>query len=139
MHCNDLDAVQAAFFTFSYNFPASIYLFKVNNRNTRKICEICSKLTVKIPGIINIHTKLLFENQFKIVLLLFLIKAAGKMIFFEMLLLTTQKRWKSRKCCLRMLDGNDQIVWSLWQGTCRTRRNCKYLWCVARFSTICTV
>ena len=28
-------------------FPASIYLFKVNNRNTRKRCEMCSKLTRK--------------------------------------------------------------------------------------------
>ena len=25
---------------------ANIYLFKVNNRSTRKRCEICSKLTV---------------------------------------------------------------------------------------------
>ena len=25
----------------------SIYLFKVNNSNTRKMCEICSKLTIK--------------------------------------------------------------------------------------------
>ena len=30
------------------NFPANIYLFKVNNKNTRKRCEICSQLT-KIP------------------------------------------------------------------------------------------
>ena len=30
-------------------FPASIYLFKVNNRNTRKRCEICLKLTIKTP------------------------------------------------------------------------------------------
>ena len=29
--------------------PAGIYLFKNNNRNTRKRCEICSKLTIKIP------------------------------------------------------------------------------------------
>ena len=28
-------------------YPASIYLFKVNNRNTRKWCEICSKLPIK--------------------------------------------------------------------------------------------
>ena len=28
--------------------PASIYLLKVNNRNTRTRCEICSKLTIKI-------------------------------------------------------------------------------------------
>ena len=29
--------------------PVNIYLFKVNNRNTRKRCEICSKLTIKTP------------------------------------------------------------------------------------------
>ena len=28
-------------------YPAKIYLFKVNNRNTRKRCEMCSKLTIK--------------------------------------------------------------------------------------------
>ena len=28
-------------------FPANIYLFKVNNRNSRKRCEICSKLLIK--------------------------------------------------------------------------------------------
>ena len=27
-------------------YPGSIYLFKVNNRNTRKRCEICSKSTI---------------------------------------------------------------------------------------------
>ena len=25
------------------------YMFNVNNRNTRTSCEICSKLTIKIP------------------------------------------------------------------------------------------
>ena len=29
--------------------PAGIYLFKVNNRNTRTGCEICSKLTINTP------------------------------------------------------------------------------------------
>ena len=29
--------------------PANIYLFKVNSRNTRKKCKICSKLTMKTP------------------------------------------------------------------------------------------
>ena len=28
-------------------FPASIYLFRVNNRNNRRRCKICSKLTIK--------------------------------------------------------------------------------------------
>ena len=31
-------------------FPDSIYLFKVNNGNTRKRCEIRLKLTIKIPA-----------------------------------------------------------------------------------------
>ena len=30
-------------------FPAGIYLLKVNNRNTRTRCEICSMLTIKTP------------------------------------------------------------------------------------------
>ena len=29
--------------------PNGIYLFKVNNRNTRTRCEICSKLTINTP------------------------------------------------------------------------------------------
>ena len=29
--------------------PAGNYTFKVSNRNTRAWCEICSKLTMKIP------------------------------------------------------------------------------------------
>ena len=29
--------------------PIRIYLFKVNNGNSRTMCEICSKLTIKIP------------------------------------------------------------------------------------------
>ena len=35
-------------FTF-HTIPAGIYLLKVNNRNTRTRCEICSKLTIKTP------------------------------------------------------------------------------------------
>ena len=30
-------------------FPVGIYLFKVNNKITRKWCEICPKLTKKTP------------------------------------------------------------------------------------------
>ena len=34
---------------FLLPFPAGIYLLKVNNRNTRRRCEMCSKLTIKNP------------------------------------------------------------------------------------------
>ena len=36
-------------FTSTVTSPAGIYLFKVNNRNTRTRCEICSKLTINTP------------------------------------------------------------------------------------------
>ena len=32
-----------------HSFPANIYSLKVNNRNTRKRCKICSTLTIKTP------------------------------------------------------------------------------------------
>ena len=32
-----------------FYLPGNIYLFKFNNRNTRKKCEICSMLTIKKP------------------------------------------------------------------------------------------
>ena len=32
-----------------FYFAVGIYLLKVNNRNTRTRCEICSKLLIKIP------------------------------------------------------------------------------------------
>ena len=32
-----------------YSYPASNYMFKVNNRNTRARCEICLKLAKKTP------------------------------------------------------------------------------------------
>ena len=38
-----------ALFQFEITYPANIYLFKVNKRNTRKKCEICPKLTIKTP------------------------------------------------------------------------------------------
>ena len=40
---------QAIFAVFQIFYPVGIYLFKVNNRNTGTVGEICSKLTVKTP------------------------------------------------------------------------------------------
>ena len=34
---------------FIFSSPANIYQLKINNRNTRKWCKICSKLTIKTP------------------------------------------------------------------------------------------
>ena len=45
-------------------FPAKIYLFKVNNRNTRKRCKICSKLTKKTPEQHCLHSVAFIVNFF---------------------------------------------------------------------------
>ena len=42
----------AHFHTITYFhtiFPLNIYLFKINYRNARKTCDICSKLILKTP------------------------------------------------------------------------------------------
>ena len=44
MNKNDIGLDDAKYNT---NYPVNIYLFKVNNRSTRKRSEICSKLTIK--------------------------------------------------------------------------------------------
>ena len=44
-----LGLFQTPFGVFLGFNPANIYLFKVNDRNTRKRWEICSKLTIKTP------------------------------------------------------------------------------------------
>ena len=36
-------------FQLSKNISADIFLFKVNNSNTKERCEICLKLTIKKP------------------------------------------------------------------------------------------
>ena len=49
----------------TWSIPANIYLFKVNHRNARKMCEIWSKLTIKTPewrhwrrsGVFNVNFK----------------------------------------------------------------------------------
>ena len=39
----------APFWNILFHILVCIYLFKVNNGNTRTMCEVCSKLTIKTP------------------------------------------------------------------------------------------
>ena len=59
------------YFLLSKYVPAIIYLFKLNNRNTRKRCEICSKLTVKTPERNHWHRSAIFVVNFEHILHLF--------------------------------------------------------------------
>ena len=49
LHCAVSVLVKIRADLINTQFPANIYLFQVNNRNTRKRYEICSKLTIKTP------------------------------------------------------------------------------------------
>ena len=49
--------------------PVGIYLLKVNDRNTRRTCKICSKLTIKTPGIFIVN----FEHISQLVLVILLL------------------------------------------------------------------
>ena len=46
--------------------PVNIYMFKVNNRNNRTRYQICSKLTIKTPGVFVVN----FEHISYLVLVL---------------------------------------------------------------------
>ena len=66
------------------NFPANIYLFKVNKINTRKGVKYVKKtLIIRKPDILNFeHTLHLF--------LLFLLLALNKYMLAELILITTK-------------------------------------------------
>ena len=49
MTCEDQKDISTRISANNVNIAAGIYLFKVNNENTRIRCEICSELTVKTP------------------------------------------------------------------------------------------
>ena len=38
---------------YLHNHLPNIYVFKVNNKNTRKRCDVCSKLTIKHQNDVN--------------------------------------------------------------------------------------
>ena len=50
-----------------YCNPANIYFFKINNRNTRKSCEICSKLTIKTPELLTLLNLNIFHTSVSVV------------------------------------------------------------------------
>ena len=72
------------FYRIKEKIPANIYLFKVNNRNIGKRCEICSKLTIKTPercqwrrsGVLIVN----FENISHLFLVFLLLNLNKKML-----------------------------------------------------------
>ena len=48
-----------------HSYSAAYYMFKVNNRNTRTRCEICSKLTINTPERCQSPRSVVFIVNFK--------------------------------------------------------------------------
>ena len=48
-NASDKDVDETSRKSYVDYYPAGNYMFKVNNRNTRTRCEICSMLTIKTP------------------------------------------------------------------------------------------
>ena len=83
--------------------PAKICLFKINNRKTRKRCEIFSKLTVKTPERRQRRRSGVFIVNFENILHLFLV----------FLLLTLNKK---------MLAGSDFVLLKTSKKTIKTKQ-----------------
>ena len=80
-------------------------MFKVNNRNTRKLCEICSKLTIKI-------TKRYFIVNFEQIshlLLVFLLLNLSIHLFVGLAASLCQKLQPSKRVFLRSLQSFELI------------------------------
>ena len=60
-------------------YPSLHYMFEVNDRNTRKRCETCSKLTIKISErLCNIHRKTTCVGSLYLIKLAALLKRDSK-------------------------------------------------------------
>ena len=84
-------------------FPASMYLLKVNNRNTRTRWDICSKLAIKIPGQYQWHCFGVFTVNFEWIShldLVFFLKKNFMALFYE---------WGSTASRLEPLRGSSLL------------------------------
>ena len=65
-------------YSISSQYPTGIYLSKFNNRNTRTMCEICSKLTIKTTERRSSVVFIVNFEQISHIVLVFLLLALDK-------------------------------------------------------------
>ena len=66
--------------SINVNNPAGIYLPKVSNSNTRLRCEICSKLTIKTPGVFVVNFE--YISHFALLFLLLTLNIEWSPFFY---------------------------------------------------------
>ena len=92
-------------FTKSFILPTGIYLLKVNNRNTRTRCKICSKLTIKLPDRRHCVFLVSFEHISHLVLVFLLTLKhviSGWVMLFIFRLIYFLETWYARNMSLRV-------------------------------------
>ena len=95
---------------FVFKFPKNIYLFKVNNRNTRKRCKICSKLMLKTPKRRHWHCSSVFIDNFEHLSHLFLVlllSTISREMFSEFI--QTLTYWSN------IVTVYSQCIWGFWK------------------------
>ena len=117
MQCVELNR----YFDESKYYPANIYVFKVNKRNIRKNCDICSKLTIKTPERRHWRRFVVFIVNFEHILHLFLVfllltlKQHGTIIgTYYSSMEAVNVSWI---LCAIINDGS--VIYSLAQNICR--------------------
>ena len=65
MHSQYAYSASFALFINTGHYPAGNYMFRVNSRNIRTRCKICSKLTIKIPERCHWHRSGIFIVNFE--------------------------------------------------------------------------
>ena len=104
------------------SIPAGNYMFKVNNRNTRTRCQICSKLTIKISADIDINFKIPDEcRQF-----------CGY-----------RSDWRDcldlKLYVFKNYSGDHKLFLKSLKIPGTFKKNHKHLWYFAQFGTICKI
>ena len=94
-------------------FPAGIYLFKVNSKNTIKRCEICSKLRIKTP-----------ERRHWLHSSVFIVKFQNISHIFPVFLLLNLNSWMFAGCFFFFLLFLFLFIWLFYLG-CNTFFNLK--------------
>ena len=72
------------------NYPTNSYMFEVDIRNTRTRCEICSKLTINIPGFFSTAD---FQHVFvfRIVTFIFIVRMICIIVIIFIVLIICRK------------------------------------------------
>ena len=93
-------------------YPVGNYMFKVNNRNTRARCEICSKLTIKTPERRHGAFIVNFEHISHLVLVFLLLTLSRYMVigyYVKKVVLFLYAKTKSEKKNLSIERPNTEI------------------------------